>query len=230
MYIGATTIQREYELSRSTLVKWADEKTVRSIRTPGGKRLYHKGDIQAILHIKDEDIGQEKENIIYARVSSSHQKEDLQRQIDFLQKEYPNFKVISDIGSGLNYKRRGLQAILELVYQGRIRKIVVAYKDRLCRFGFEIFESIFKHFEVKFMVHNSCIGGSTAELSEDLLSIVNVFVARQNGRRAKRKRLDHTQDQASTQIPTKEHSQAVDGRLSIDLQPLCGGKEGRAIA
>ena len=80
----------------------------------------------SLLHLQ-----QEKTKIIYARVSSNHQKEDLQRQIQDLQTAYPTHKLIRDIGSGLNYKRKGFQRLLEFVHQGTVEEIVVTHKDRL---------------------------------------------------------------------------------------------------
>ena len=99
---------------------------------------------------------------------------------------------ITDIASGLNWKRNGLRSLLELVYKGTVKKIVVAYKDRLARFGFELLEWIFKQHETELVVLNQNSGTSDeSELQQDLLSIVNVFVARHNGARSainKRKR------------------------------------------
>ena len=119
-------------------------------------------------------------------VSSNHQKEDLQRQIDFIKLTYPNSKIIKDIGSGLNWKRSGFNSLLEQVHSGNVKEVVVTYKDRLCRFGFELVEWIFKKANVKLVV----LGSDTStkdmsrELSDDLLAITTVFVAKHNGQRA----------------------------------------------
>ena len=133
-------------------------------------------------------------NICYCRVSSSHQREDLKRQIEFLSREYPTYEIVSDVGSGLNWSRKGLRTILERALKGDVKTIVVTYKDRLCRFGFELIEFILEKSNTKLLVHNSLKSNQstqaeksqteTNELSEDLLSVITTFVARNNGKRS----------------------------------------------
>jgi predicted site-specific integrase-resolvase len=84
-----------------------------------------------------------KHTIIYARVSSSKQSQDLKRQEKYLKTKYPTAELKSDIGSGLNYKRTGFRAILQSLFKGNIKEVVVAHKDRFTRFGFEFFEWLF---------------------------------------------------------------------------------------
>jgi len=138
---------------------------------------------------------EEKEKIIYSRVSSAHQKEDLERQVRDLTDAYPGHRIIRDIGSGLNFNRKGLQTLLELIINRRVQQIVVAHKDRLCRFGFDLFDFLCRSFEVRLVVHYREETSSEQELSEDLLAIINFFVAKNNGRRAgqhrKRRREQH---------------------------------------
>ncbi len=86
--------------------------------------------------------GSQKEKVIYARVSSSKQKADLDRQVEELKCSYPEHVVYKDIGSGLNYKRQRFTALLERVYRGVVSEIIVAYRDRLCRYGFELVQSL----------------------------------------------------------------------------------------
>lgn len=131
--------------------------------------------------------------ICYARVSSEHQQGDLERQIAHLQQCFPDHEIISDIGSGLNWKRRGFAALLERIHAEVVEEVVVTRKDRLCRFGSELVEWIFAKNETQLVVLGSDVGadgGEARELAEDLLSIVTVFVARHNGLRsaANRKR------------------------------------------
>lgn len=184
MYISSKHIRQQYDISNSGLRKWAEQGKISCKRLPGGKRLYLRDDILKLLGGSERDDVQ-KEKIIYARVSSSHQKEDLERQIKDLQHSYPFHRVLSDIGSGLNFHRRVLQTLLELVFQRTVEEVVVAFRDRLCRFAFELLESIFTSHGVRLVVHGGQeAGGSEHELAEDLLSVVNFFVARNNGRRA----------------------------------------------
>ncbi len=183
-YVSPKTITDKYDIKTQTLRLWAKQGKISFIQPNGFRRLYNVDDIQKILGIKEEV---KRERILYARVSSSHQKEDLQRQISMLQQEYPNERVISDVGSGLNWKRRGFISLLELINDGSVEEIVVSYKDRLCRFGFELFEWICIKNDTKIVVLNKNTDNETdrtKELSEDLLAITTIFVARNNGLRA----------------------------------------------
>ncbi len=186
-YISPFKIKKKFDITSNTLRTWADNNKIRHIRIREGlgKRLYNINDIEKLFSTGQEDT--KIKTLCYARVSSDHQKEDLNRQIKLLQDEYPGSDIISDIGSGLNFKRKGLQTLLEHVYNGTVKKVVVAYKDRLCRFGFEIIEWVFKKTNTEFVVLNklsSSENSATSELAEDLLSITTVFVARNNGNRS----------------------------------------------
>jgi predicted site-specific integrase-resolvase len=137
----------------------------------------------------------EKAKICYARVSSAHQKPDLERQVEDLHKAYPEHEIVQDIGSGLNWKRPGFKALLERVLGGNVDEVVVAHRDRLCRFAFELVEQIFQHYKVKLVVLNA-YASPESELSDDLLAITTVFVAKHNGQRSaanrkKRKLSEH---------------------------------------
>ena len=94
----------------------------------------------------------QKKKIAYCRVSSQKQHDDLERQKDFFRHKYPDHFIITDIASGINWKRKGLQTILEQSMQGDISEIVVTHKDRLCRFGFELLEWIFQKYKVKVII------------------------------------------------------------------------------
>lgn len=101
-----------------------------------------------------------------------------------LQSKYPDYEVISDIGSGINFKRKGLQTILELTFRGCLQTIVVAHRDRLTRFAFELFEFIFKQHNVTLEVMSSQDNEQPInELAQDLLAIITVFTARYYGSR-----------------------------------------------
>lgn len=108
--------------------------------------MFAIADIKQMLSInsaKTSNVGYIKnpqQNFIYCRVSSRKQSEDLERQKQYLLSKYPEYTVIEDVGSGINFNRKGLSTILEYSMQKRIGNIVVAYKDRLARFGFELLE------------------------------------------------------------------------------------------
>jgi predicted site-specific integrase-resolvase len=194
-YVAARIAQQSLQVSSTKLRAWADAELIPSIRTPGGTRLYdvatyiqknrkgYKGKNASDDKQQDDDI---RIKICYCRVSSPSQKDDLQRQIADMRSRFPDHTVISDIGSGINWKRKGLEALLEQSLAGSISEIVVAYRDRLARFAYELLERIFFKCGVKILVLNQ--GMETSEpgqrdLADDLLAIINVFNCRVNGRR-----------------------------------------------
>ena len=193
-YISGRTISKQVNITTATLRRWADEGKVKVIRpninSTKTQRLYNLRDIEYIF--SSSASASQKVSICYARVSSNHQKEDLQRQIDVLKTKFPNYTIISDIGSGLNWKRTGFKSLLELIHQGNVHEIVVTYKDRICRFGFELFEWILQKHNVKFVVLNQSTDSKnpSIELSDDLLAITTVFVAKNNGLRSAKYRKD----------------------------------------
>jgi predicted site-specific integrase-resolvase len=137
------------------------------------------------------NVNQVRRKICYCRVSSSKQKEDLERQIRTMKKLYPTFEIISDIGSGLNLNRDGLKKIIDYAIKGEIEILVVAYKDRLARFGYELIERLIKDYssgEIK-IENQDEEKTPMAELSKDIVSIMNVYVAKMNGLRKYKKLL-----------------------------------------
>ncbi len=196
-YITPQAVSKIYGVSSTTLRNWAESGKIQFIRPNGGRRLYLKTDVDLVFQQnKDNNTDPSlvtpivKQRILYARVSSTHQSEDLQRQITFLQSQYPNDTLIQDIGSGLNWKRKGLGQLLNQVFEGSVSEIVVAYKDRLCRFGFELIELICQQHQtiITILQPVAQTDDRTQELAEDLLSIVTVFVAKNNGLRASKNR------------------------------------------
>ena len=169
----------------STLRRWEDEGKIKPERTRGGHRRYDKDELLSLSN-KRKNI---KLTIAYARVSSSDQKEDLKRQINnvssyCIARGY-QFKVISDLGSGLNYYKKGLIELLDLICSNEIERIVINYKDRLIRYGYEIIEEVCKHHNVSIEVINHTDDKTyEEELVEDVLSIITVFSSRLYGSRS----------------------------------------------
>jgi predicted site-specific integrase-resolvase len=174
MFVKAAEYARVAGVTRETLRRWANDGKINFMRTPGGMRLYELPDATSVA---------EKEKIIYARVSSAKQKDDLERQIAFLCKDRPGHKVVSDVGSGINWKRRGLQTILGAAADGKIDEVVVASRDRLCRFAFELVDGVLQRHGVRLIVLESADQSPEQELADDLMSIVQVFCCRWNGKR-----------------------------------------------
>ncbi|EGJ28711.1 MULTISPECIES: IS607 family transposase [Moorena] len=129
-------------LSRNTLRKYADNGTIKSERTPSGYRLFDTGSLQRL----GKSQGIQRATICYCRVSSSKQFDDLARQVAYMHSLFPQAEIIQDIGSGLNYKRFGLRTILERLMRCDQLTIVVACRDRLTRFGFELIEYLVRSY------------------------------------------------------------------------------------
>ena len=160
----------------------ADTGKIKSFRTPGGQRRYEVSDLfKGPSNVNTTIVEKTKQGIVYARVSSGKQRDDLDRQVDFLRIKYPDHIVITDIASGINWKRK-FKTILELANKGDIYEVVVAARDRLCRFAFELVEHVLSIHNVRITVLNA-IEMSPEHMSDDLLSIVQIFCCRRNGKR-----------------------------------------------
>ena len=176
-------------LDAQTVRKLADKSSIACYRTPSGQRRINIKDIQRMcgndLHDKEELVVQ-KDNFIYARVSTKKQVDDLSRQIEYLRRpEYSSYVLVQDICSGINFKRKGLSTILDSCLQKNIGEVVIAHRDRLCRFGYELIESlVIKAGGSITILDNSREKTSEQELTEDLLSIIHIFNCRQMGKRS----------------------------------------------
>ena len=176
-------LAKTFNVTNETLIQWEKDGKIKAQRTKGGHRRYIY-DVPNVSLSKDWKDNK-KTSFIYARVSSGKQKNDLERQVEFLQSKYPNHTIIKDIGSGINFKRRGLITLLDQVFGGNVQEVVVAHRDRLSRFGFELFEHIFERFQTSITVlSDEQIKDPVNDLAKDLLSVVTVFTARYNGSRS----------------------------------------------
>ena len=133
-----------------------------------------------------------KERLVvgYCRVSSAKQKEALERQVEdvrtyLISKGY-QFKIITDIGSGINYDKKGLNQLIRMILEDEVSKVVVLYKDRLVRFGFELIENICEFKSVDIEIIDSTERSEEQEVVEDLIQIITVFSCRLQGKSAKK--------------------------------------------
>lgn len=154
--------------------------------------------------------------ILYARVDRLHQKADLDRQIAKLLELYPSAELITDIASGLNFKRKGLQSILEAVRTGNVSSIIIAHKDRLARFGFELIEWLCQLDGTKIVVLNQDNLSPEREMVEDILAIVHVFSCRLYGLRKYKTKIKEDPDLPRTS--TSQNLENVDGGGEVLLQ------------
>jgi len=157
-----------------TLRRWEQEGKIKAVRTPSGQRRY---DIETFIKKESEpDTG--RATVIYARVSTRPQKADLDRQVERLSALYPGAIVVKEVGGGLNLRRKGLVTLLGRVLRGDIAVIVVAHKDRLARFGFDIIEWLCEQFDCQIVVLNQVSLSPQAELVQDIVAILHSFSSR----------------------------------------------------
>ncbi len=205
-YCRVATIQKLYEISDTTLRNWGSKGLIRTVKTQGNNNLYNLSDVNTLLNLEPNE--QQRKTVGYCRVSSQKQSEDLKRQIETIQKENVE-EIISDIGSGINFKKPGIKKLLQLVMDRKIRSITLSDKDRLCRFGYELFESICEYTNTEIILLHQ-INEDTRELADDLLSICNVFVAKKNGLRASRNRRERKELQLQeSKIETNNHPEKL---------------------
>ena len=158
------------------------EGKIRCVRTVGGKRRVPESEIKRILGTHEE------RKIRYARVSSHTQKDDLERQIELI-KSYAGEKgweieILKDVGSGLKEDRRNFQKLLGMVMNREVSKVIVAYPDRLTRFGFKTLKEFFKSYETEIVVINREEKNSTGRTWEDLITIISHFAGKLYGMRS----------------------------------------------
>ena len=130
----------------------------------------------------------------YCRVSSNKQKDDLERQIEnmklYLNAQGKPYEIISDIGSGINYKKKGLQDLIKRISQNQVEKVVIMYKDRLTRFGFELIEYVANLHHCDIEIIDNTEKTEQEELVEDLVQMIRVFSYKSQSKRVnKTKRL-----------------------------------------
>jgi len=204
-YVKAKIARKEIGVTDDTLRKWSNEGRIRSIRGAGNQRLY---DIESF--IKGETVQVEKKKYIYCRVSSSKQKEDLERQVNYLQEKYPAHQVLKEIASGINFKRKVLNKIMDEAIKGDIQEIVVAHRDRLCRIAWDHFYWLFDRLGVNIIVDSGEEHSPQSELTDDLLSIIHVFSCRHYGQRRKYTKKGIQGNKAEVQTEDGEYEECKD--------------------
>lgn len=176
-----------------TLQNWDNDGTLKAQRTPTNRRYYTEN--QYLEYIGQGKSSQRKV-VAYARVSNAGQKDDLANQVEFL-RNYANGKgiildeVITDIGSGLNYKRKKWNQLLDSIMSNEIDTVYITYKDRFIRFGYDWFEKLAHKFNTQIVVLNNPDLSPAEELTEDLISIIHVFSCRIYGLRKYKKKIEN---------------------------------------
>jgi predicted site-specific integrase-resolvase len=187
-YYSIGEFSKEIGKTIQTLRNWDKNGTLKpSHITDGGTRYYSQEQLNHFLGIKGIEA-KTKKVIGYCRVSSHKRKDDLVRQIEnvktyMIAKGY-SFDIITDIGSGINYNKKGLNQLINMITNSEVDKIVILYKDRLLRFGFEIIENLCNKYGAIIEIIDNTEKTEEQELVEDLIQIVTVFSCRLQGKRA----------------------------------------------
>jgi excisionase family DNA binding protein len=206
-YVTPREAARLLGVHRTTQALWEEKGRIKAIKTESGQRRY---DIHSYLLQKEKESGaiptpSTRTTVLYARVSTTGQRDDLQRQTQSLTEHYPRAEVITEVGSGLNFRRRKFIAILERIISRDIECLVVAHKDRLCRFGFELVEWLSGKFDCKIVVLYQQKFSPQEELVQDILSIIHCFSSRLYGLRKYEK---HLRDELQTKnAPSSEQGE-----------------------
>jgi excisionase family DNA binding protein len=181
-------------ISYSTLSRWVREGRIRAVRTAGGVFRVPESEVRRIA--EGLPMSKEVRAVIYARVSSTDQKSDLERQVQYLtqycsSKGYRVVDVLNDIAGGLKTDRRGLLKLFDYVVNRQVDVVVVTYRDRLTRFGFEYLEHFFNQYGVRIeVVFGEEPRDTYQEIVEDLIEIVTSFAGKLYRMRShKKKRL-----------------------------------------
>ena len=166
-----------------TLQRWDEEGKMHCVRTVGGKRRVPESEIKRILGLHEE-----RKIVGYARVSSHTQRDDLERQIEaitqYAKEQGWNIEILKDIGSGLNEERKNFQKLIKMVMDKKVSKVIVAYPDRLTRFGFKTLQQFFQSYDTEIIVINQEEKEPREELVEDLITIVSHFAGKLYGMRS----------------------------------------------
>lgn len=178
----------ELGVAQETLRRWERSGKITSERTPKGHRRY---DLAKCRGINVASKLNSKHTIAYARVSSHDQSADLQRQVSVLEsfcaKHGWTFEILQDLGSGLNYGKKGLKKCIKAICSGSVERLVITNKDRLLRFGAELIFSLCEQFGTEVVIINASDDTSFEDdLVQDVLEIITVFSARLYGSRSRK--------------------------------------------
>ena len=185
-YYSSKTVTQMLGVSAQTLRNWDKEGKLKPSYVKSNGYRYYSED--SILSYTQERKTKKNLNVIgYARVSNKKQSDDLERQVNnikqYLSSKYETFDIITDIGSGINYKKTGLLKLIEKINKKEVDLIVVLYKDRLLRFGFELVEYFAELNNVIIEVLDKIDKNQDEELVEDLVQIITVFSCKIQGKR-----------------------------------------------
>ena len=185
-YYSSNTVTKMLGVTAQTLRNWDKEGKLKPSYTKSNGYRYYSEDI-ILSYTQERKTKKDLHVIGYARVSSKKQVDDLNRQVDniktYLENKYSDYEIITDIGSGINYQKPGLKKLIEKINKKEVDVIVVLYKDRLLRFGFDLVEYFAKLNNVSIEVLDKINRTQDQELVEDLIQIITVFSCKLQGKR-----------------------------------------------
>ena len=189
-YYSINEFSKILGVSAQTLRNWDNNGKLHPHHTSSnGYRYYSHEQLNQVMNIKPN---LDRMVIGYCRVSSNKQKDDLERQIEnmklYLTAQGKSFEIISDIGSGINYKKKGLKELMKRISQNKVEKVVVLYEDRLLRFGFELVEYIASLYNCEIEIIDNTEKSEQQELVEDFIQIITVFSCKLQGKGANKTR------------------------------------------
>lgn len=203
MKVGIGIAAKELGVSPLTLRRWEKAGKIKSERTLKGHRRY---DLTSLSGYAKKAERSSHTTLIYARVSSHDQKSDLERQKKLLESFCASngwvYEIVEDLGSGLNYEKKGLKKLIRLISMKQIDRLVITHKDRLLRFGAELIFSLCEQFGVEVVILNKSENASIeTELVQDVLEIITVFSARLYGLKSrKNQKLIEALTEAATKV------------------------------
>ena len=191
MKISIGQAAKELGVSKVTLRRWEAAGKIEVERTPKGHRRY---DLSKLYGVTPRPPLGSRPTLAYARVSSHDEKEDLVRQVALLETFCAangwTYEVIQDVGSGLNYQKKGLQQLIQRICSGQVGRLVLTHKDRLLRFGSELVFAVCEAYSTEVVIINQGEQPLSfeEELAQDVLEIITVFSARLYGSRSHKNR------------------------------------------
>lgn len=188
-YYSSKDVTKILGVTAQTLRNWDKEGKLKPSYTKSNGYRYYSEDV-ILSYTQERKTKKDINVVLYARVASKEQQDDLERQIsnlkEYAKDKYEKYDVISDIGSGINYEKPGLKRLIEMINKKQVDIIVVLYKDRLLRYGFELIEYFAKLNNVKIEVIDKIDKNQDQELVEDLVQIITVFSCKLQGKRKKK--------------------------------------------
>jgi excisionase family DNA binding protein len=220
--VGATEAAIALGVERRTLFRWAKAGRLPYVKHGSHGHWYFErrtidafadGSIAAATvsaSAAEEEEATKRTDVIYARVSTRKQTQHLENQVLSLGAKHPNCVVIRDCASGLNFRRKGLETLLQLVFAGRVRNVYLAYRDRLCRFAYDLLERLFREFGTTICVDAHDDDAAESVLADDIIAIITVFGARLYGRRSGGSR--RGKEKQSSSVKQEKEDKQEDGQ------------------